>query len=120
MLPRDETVRAIDAGATCSATADVADSAQIGKGSRIWQLVQVGENAVIGCGCILGRGAYIGPGVRIGDYVKIQNYALVYQPARLEDGVFVGPAAVLTNDLNPRAVDIHGRPKAAGDWTPVA
>ena len=33
--------------------------------------------------------------------------------------MFVGPAAVLTNDLNPRAVDVDGRPKAAGDWTPV-
>jgi acetyltransferase-like isoleucine patch superfamily enzyme len=58
--------------------------------------------------------------VRIGDHVKIQNYALVYQPATLEDGVFVGPAAVLTNDLNPRAVDVDGRPKSAVDWTPVA
>jgi UDP-3-O-[3-hydroxymyristoyl] glucosamine N-acyltransferase len=105
---------------TISATADVADSARLGPGTRVWHLAQVGAEAVLGCSCVLGRGAYIGPGVVVGDHVKIQNYALVYQPAVLEAGVFVGPAAVLTNDLNPRAVDIHGRPKSVDDWTPVA
>jgi acetyltransferase-like isoleucine patch superfamily enzyme len=50
------------------------------------------------------RGAYVGPGVVIGDNVKLQNYALVYEPARLEDAVFVGPAAVLTNDKYPRSI----------------
>lgn len=112
MSPQDEP--------TVSTTADVAGSASIGPGSRIWHLAQVGENAAIGRGCVIGRGAYVGPGVRIGDHVKIQNYALVYQPAVLEDGVFVGPAVVLTNDLNPRAVDERGRPKSAADWSPVA
>ena len=41
-------------------------------------------------------------------------------PPPSSDGVFVGPAVVLTNDLNPRAVDVAGRPKSATDWTPVA
>jgi acetyltransferase-like isoleucine patch superfamily enzyme len=68
----------------------------------------------------VGRGAYVGPGVRIGDHVKLQNYALVYEPAELADGVFVGPAAVLTNDYYPRAVDPEGRLKGGGDWEPVA
>ncbi len=123
MLSQDEPVRADGAaigGAAVSATADVADSARIGPESRIWHLAQIGEDAVIGRSCIVGRGAYVGPGVRIGDYVKIQNYALVYQPATLEDGVFVGPAVVLTNDLNPRAVDVRGQPKSGADWTPAA
>jgi UDP-2-acetamido-3-amino-2,3-dideoxy-glucuronate N-acetyltransferase len=121
MLAQQEPVRVVGEGdVVVNATADVAHSARIGRGSRIWHLAQIGENAVLGRACVLGRGAYVGPGVRIGDYVKIQNYALVYQPATLEDGVFVGPAAVLTNDLSPRAVDVHGQPKSAADWTPVA
>ena len=107
-------------GATVHATADVADSARLGPDTRVWHLAQVGDTAVVGRGCVLGRGAYVGPGVVVGDHVKIQNYALVYQPATLGDGVFVGPAAVLTNDLNPRAVDEHGRPKSGADWEPVA
>ncbi|GAA4908240.1 acetyltransferase-like isoleucine patch superfamily enzyme [Stackebrandtia albiflava] len=100
-----------------SATADVDDSATIGGGSRIWHLAQVRDAAVVGRDCVVGRGAYIGSGVVVGDNCKIQNYALVYEPARLGDGVFVGPAAVLTNDPYPRAVTPDGAPKTAGDWT---
>lgn len=74
---------------------------------------------MLGQGCIIGRGAYIGPGVRVGDHCKIQNHALVYEPALLSDGVFVGPAAVLTNDTYPRAVTPAGELKDASDWDAV-
>ena len=52
----------------------------------------------------------------IGNNVKLQNYALVYEPARLADGVFIGPAAVLANDMFPRSVDVSGKLKRAEDW----
>ena len=48
-----------------------------------------------------GGDAYIGPGVVIGDRCKIQNHALVYEPAFVEQGVFIGPAVVFTNDTSP-------------------
>jgi carbonic anhydrase/acetyltransferase-like protein (isoleucine patch superfamily) len=102
-----------------AASADVDERAVLGAGSSVWHLAQVREHAVLGPGCVVGRGAYIGVGVRVGANVKIQNYALVYEPAVLEDGVFVGPAAVLTNDEYPRAVDPSGALKRAGDWEPV-
>ncbi|QMU71505.1 acyltransferase [Streptacidiphilus sp. P02-A3a] len=101
-------------------TAQVDPTARVGDGSAVWELAQIREEAVLGRGCVVGRGAYVGPGVRIGDNVKLQNYALVYEPAELGDGVFVGPAAVLTNDYYPRAVDPAGRLKRGGDWQPVA
>ena len=101
-------------------TAQVDERAEVGEGTTIWELAQIREDARLGSGCTVGRGAYVGPGVRIGDNVKLQNHALVYEPAELADGVFVGPAAVLTNDHYPRAVDPEGRTKRAGDWTPVA
>ncbi len=97
-------------------TADVDDSAVLGSGTRVWHLAQIREHARLGRNCIVGRGAYVGPGVIIGDNVKLQNYALVYEPARLEDGVFIGPAVVLTNDVFPRAVDVAGRLKRPEDW----
>ncbi|MCF2532678.1 acyltransferase [Yinghuangia soli] len=97
-------------------SADVDRTAEIGSGSTVWHLAQVREGAVLGTGCIIGRGAYVGPDVRLGDNVKLQNYALVYEPARLEDGVFIGPAAVLTNDMYPRSVDPGGTLKRGGDW----
>ncbi len=74
-----------------AASADVDDSAQIGDGSSVWNLSQIRENAVLGKNCIIGRGAYVGTGVTMGDNCKIQNDALVYEPAVLEDGVFIGP-----------------------------
>ncbi len=100
-------------------TADVADSAQIGPGSKVWHYAQVREDARIGADSIVGRGAYVGSGVVMGDGCKVQNYALVYEPARLGAGVFIGPAAVLTNDHFPRAINPDGSPKSAHDWEPV-
>jgi acetyltransferase-like isoleucine patch superfamily enzyme len=97
-------------------TADVDDSAVLGAGTTVWHLAQIRENARLGMDCIVGRGAYVGPGVVIGDNVKLQNYALVYEPARLEDNVFIGPAAVLTNDMYPRSVDVQGKLKRPDDW----
>ncbi|QOR69766.1 N-acetyltransferase [Ruania alkalisoli] len=100
-------------------TADVDDSASIGNGSSVWHLAQVREDAVLGENCIVGRGAYIGTGVRMGMNCKVQNYALVYEPAVLADGVFVGPAAVLTNDTFPRSVNPDGSLKNGADWQAV-
>jgi acetyltransferase-like isoleucine patch superfamily enzyme len=100
-------------------SADVAESAEIGDGSSVWHLAQVREGAVLGQNCIVGRGAYVGPGVRLGDNCKLQNYALVYEPAVLEDGVFVGPAVVFTNDHYPRAVSPDGTLKTGADWEAV-
>jgi acetyltransferase-like isoleucine patch superfamily enzyme len=100
-------------------SADVAESAHIGDGSSVWHLAQVREDAVLGENCIVGRGAYVGTGVRMGDNCKLQNYALVYEPAVLEDGVFVGPAVVFTNDHYPRAVAPDGSIKRGDDWEAV-
>jgi acetyltransferase-like isoleucine patch superfamily enzyme len=100
-------------------TAQVDPSAEIGAGTTVWELAQIREKARLGHSCVIGRGAYVGTGVRIGDNVKLQNYALVYEPAQLGDGVFVGPAAVLTNDQYPRSVDPDGKQKRGGDWEAV-
>lgn len=100
-------------------SADVDARAQIAASARVWHLAQVREDAVIGENCIIGRGAYIDIGVRLGDNCKVQNNALVYAPAVLADGVFVGPAAILTNDTFPRAINPDGSLKGGSDWTMV-
>ncbi len=102
-----------------AATADVSEGAQVGERTKVWHLAQVREGAVLGADCIVGRGAYVGPGVEIGEGSKLQNYALVYEPARLARGVFIGPAAVLTNDEYPRAITPEGQLKSADDWDAV-
>lgn len=95
---------------------DVDSRAQIGEGTRVWHHAQIRENAQVGRNCVIGRGAYVGPGVQIGDNCKLQNYALVYDPAVLEPGVFIGPAVVLTNDRFPRSVSPDGSLRGAQDW----
>jgi acetyltransferase-like isoleucine patch superfamily enzyme len=61
-------------------------------------------------------GVYVGPGVVIGQNCKIQNYAMIYDPAHIGEGVFIGPGAILTNDKNPSAVSSDGKAKVATDW----
>ncbi len=100
-------------------TADVDPRSSIGDGSMVWHLAQVREFARVGNGTIIGRGAYIGPGVIVGQNCKVQNYALVYEPALLEDGVFVGPSVVFTNDVFPRAINVDGSRKTNDDWHAV-
>ena len=103
-------------GPTVHPAADVDESAVLGARTTVWHLAQVRENARLGADCIVGRGAYVGPGVVIGNQVKLQNYGLVYEPARLEDQIFIGPAVVLTNDVFPRAADVTGKLKRPADW----
>lgn len=100
-------------------TADVDDTAVLGDGTTVWHYAQVRGAATLGVHCVIGRGAYIGTGVSMGDNCKVQNYALVYEPARLGNGVFVGPSVVLTNDTYPRAVNDDMTLKSASDWDPV-
>lgn len=97
-------------------TADIAASVQLGEGVAIWDYAKIREDCVLGDNVIIGRGVYVGNGVHIGSNCKIQNLALVYEPAILEAGVFIGPSVVLTNDEYPRAVNPDGSQKDSGDW----
>ena len=99
-------------------TAEVSADARIGPGTSIWNEAQVHEGAVVGAGCIVGKGVYIGPGVVVGDRVKIQNRASLYSGLTVEDGVFIGPHAVFTNDRYPRSVTPEGRLLTEADWEP--
>ena len=96
--------------------AEVSPHAKIGAGTRIWHHAQVREGARLGSGCVVGKGVYIDSDVEIGNNVKIQNYALVYHGTTVEDGVFIGPHACLTNDKSPRAITPDGVLKGADDW----
>lgn len=97
-------------------TADVSPEARVGAGTRIWHHAHVREGASIGDECVVGRNVYIGADVKIGSQVKIGNNASVYEGVVLEDGVFVGPHAILTNDRNPRSITPDGRLKGPDDW----
>jgi UDP-2-acetamido-3-amino-2,3-dideoxy-glucuronate N-acetyltransferase len=97
-------------------SAVVSEQAQIGANTKIWMNVQIREGVKIGQNCIIGRNTYIENNVTLGNNVKVQNNALLYHSATLEDGVFIGPGVILTNDKVPRAVNPDGSLKSADDW----
>jgi UDP-2-acetamido-3-amino-2,3-dideoxy-glucuronate N-acetyltransferase len=84
-------------------TADVEDGATIGPGTKVWHLAHIRSFATVGAGCVIGRNVYVDAYAVVGNRVKIQNNVSVYQGVTVEDEVFVGPCAVFTNDLRPRA-----------------
>lgn len=90
-------------------TAVVEDDVTIGERTSVWHHGHIRRGAVIGSGCTLGKNVFVDAGVRIGNGVKIQNNVSVYAGVTIEDDVFVGPSAVFTNDLHPRAF--------ATEWT---
>jgi acetyltransferase-like isoleucine patch superfamily enzyme len=97
-------------------TAEVSPKAQIGAGTRIWHWVQIREGAVIGENCIIGKDVYIDFDVKVGSNVKIQNGSYLYHGLTVEDGVFIGPRAVFTNDVYPRSITPDGKLKGNDDW----
>lgn len=84
-------------------SAIVDDGATIGEGTKIWHFCHVMPGAVIGRRCSFGQNCYVGNTVRLGDNVRVQNNVSLYDGVTLEDDVFVGPSAVFTNVVNPRA-----------------
>lgn len=97
-------------------TAEINSKANIGEGTKIWNYSQIRENAKLGKNCILGKNVYIDFEVTIGNNVKIQNNSSIYHGSTIEDGVFIGPHVVLTNDKYPRAINEDGTLKTDADW----
>lgn len=81
----------------------------IGDGTSIWHGCQVRTGATIGSKCVIGKNCMIDAGVSVGDGVKIQNNVSVYAGVTIGNEVFVGPSAVFTNDLVPRAHNVTWR-----------
>jgi UDP-2-acetamido-3-amino-2,3-dideoxy-glucuronate N-acetyltransferase len=84
-------------------SAVVDEGAQVGLGTKIWHFCHISAGARIGADCVLGQNVYVAPTGVVGDRVKIQNNVSIYDGVTLEDDVFVGPSAVFTNVLHPRA-----------------
>ena len=106
----------IDPSARVHATADLETDVVVGPRTSVWHRAQIRTGARIGADCVIGRDAFIDEGVTLGDRVKVQNLALVYHGVTVEDGVFIGPNAILTNDRYPRAITSTGELARAADW----
>lgn len=87
---------------TIHKTAEVSPNAKIGNGTKVWHNAQITDESEIGENCIIGHNCAIF-GAKLGNGVKLESNIDVWRGVSLEDFVFVGPSAVFTNDLNPRA-----------------
>jgi acetyltransferase-like isoleucine patch superfamily enzyme len=81
----------------------ICESRSVGPGTRVWAFAHVMEDARVGRGCNVGEGCFIEAGAVIGDHCTIKNGVKVWNGVTLEDHVFLGPDAVLTNDFLPRS-----------------
>ena len=84
-------------------TAIIDEPVEIGRGAKIWHFCHVMRDASLGEGSSLGQNVFVASGVRIGKNVKIQNNVSLFTGTTVEDDVFLGPSAVLTNVTNPRS-----------------
>src|SRR5437867_917752 len=85
----------------------LAESRSIGPGTRIWAWAHVMQGARVGADCNIGEHCFIEKGAILGDRVTVKNGVAVWEGVTAEDDVFIGPNAVLTNDLRPRSKVYH-------------
>src|SRR5260221_182393 len=75
----------------------------IGPRTRVWAWAHVMSGARVGADCNIGEHCFVESGVVLGDRVTVKNGVSVWDGVVVEDDVFLGPNAVLTNDLRPRS-----------------
>ena len=86
----------------------ISETSHIGKNTKIWHFSYVGENVEIGKNVKIGSLVHIDYNVKIGDNTKIEGHAYIPPLSRIGNGVFIGPAAVLTNDPYPMCEKMIG------------
>lgn len=78
-------------------------SVHIGKNTRVWQYSVIFENAIIGEDCNICAHTLIESDVIIGSRVTVKSGVFIWNGARIEDDVFIGPNVTFTNDSMPRS-----------------
>jgi UDP-2-acetamido-3-amino-2,3-dideoxy-glucuronate N-acetyltransferase len=97
----------------------LAESREIGAGTRVWAFAHVLAGARVGTNCNIGDHCFIESGAVVGDNVTLKNGNMVWEGIQLGDGVFVGPNVFFTNDLHPRSPRLpqaHGRYEDKAKW----
>ena len=86
----------------------IGTNVRIGKGVSIWNLTYVGNNTIIGDNVSIGSLAHVDYDVRIGANTRIEGSVYIPPLTRIGKGVFIGPAAVITNDPYPMSKRMVG------------
>jgi UDP-2-acetamido-3-amino-2,3-dideoxy-glucuronate N-acetyltransferase len=81
----------------------VEPGATIGARTRVWAYAHILGGAVIGDDCNICDHTFVEGKVVIGNRVTVKCGVYLWDGLRVDDDVFIGPAAVFTNDLRPRS-----------------
>jgi acetyltransferase-like isoleucine patch superfamily enzyme len=79
------------------------EGVSIGHGTRVWAFAHIVAGATLGSDCNICDHTFIEGAVRIGNRVTIKCGVFLWDGMTVEDGVFVGPGAIFTNDNRPRS-----------------
>ena len=86
----------------------VSPEAKLGRNVRVWNFAYVGAKTVVGDNVKIGSLAHVDYDVRIGSGTKIEGLVYIPPLSRIGKNVFIGPAAVLTNDPYPPSKKMIG------------
>lgn len=98
-----KTSKMIDAEAKIHSRALVDDGAELGARTRVWAFAHILAGAKIGADCNICDHTFVEGKVVLGDRVTVKCGVYLWDGVTAEDDVFIGPAAVFTNDLKPRS-----------------
>ena len=79
----------------------ISEKAKIGNDTKIWHFSYIGDDVKIGDNVKIGSLVHIDNDVEIGDDTKIEGQVYISPLSIIGKNVFIGPAAVLTNDPYP-------------------
>ena len=83
-------------------------TAKIGRRVSIWNLTYVGKGTKVGDGVSIGSLAHVDYNVRVGARTRIEGLVYIPPMTRIGKDVFIGPAAVITNDPYPMSKRMVG------------
>ena len=79
------------------------ESDDVGDDSQIWAFAHVMKGVHIGTNSSIGDHAFIETGGHVGNNVTVKNGVMIWEGVRIEDGAFIGPGVIFTNDHHPRS-----------------
>jgi len=86
----------------------ISEKAKIGENVQIWHFSYVGDDTEIGDNVSIGSLAHVDYNVKIGENTRIEGQVYIPPLSRIGKNVFIGPAAVLTNDPYPMCDKMMG------------
>lgn len=86
----------------------ISPKAKLGENVRVWNFAYVGGETSIGDNTKIGSLAHVDYNVVVGKNCKIEGLTYIAPLSRIGNNVFIGPAAVLTNDPYPMSDKMVG------------